>query len=111
MTHFRRWRYFVPVARGFIPRAAHATDQIRAGHKAPRYKGPGKGDGSILPERPFGCFAQNTPVPFSSRAKSASLTGGRGVLEWGRKRMKNNEPVFVPVCRDYAGLAQGTAEG
>ena len=23
-----------------------------------------KGDGSILPERPFGCFAQYTPVPF-----------------------------------------------
>jgi hypothetical protein len=26
---------------------------------------PGKGDRSILPERPEGCFAQNGPVPFS----------------------------------------------
>jgi hypothetical protein len=38
---------------------------IRIAEAAVRYKGQAeKGDGSILPERPFGCFAQNTPVPF-----------------------------------------------
>jgi len=37
----------------------------RAEFRLPSGRGTGKGDGSILPERPSGCFAQNTPVPFS----------------------------------------------
>jgi hypothetical protein len=49
----------------------------------------GKGDGSILPERPFGCFAQNTPVPFSlvhpapPRVLPRHEMRGRPVRKWG----------------------------
>ena len=32
--------------------------------RVPRNASGQKGDGSLLPERPFGCFAQKTPVPF-----------------------------------------------
>ena len=31
----------------------------------PKAAGAGKGDRHLLPERPFGCFAQKVPVPFS----------------------------------------------
>ena len=33
----------------------------------------GKGDRHLLPERPFGCFAQKVPVPFSRPFSEAAI--------------------------------------
>jgi uncharacterized 2Fe-2S/4Fe-4S cluster protein (DUF4445 family) len=42
--------------------------------------GAGKGDRHLLPERPFGCFAQKVPVPFSGFSGSIHPRGRAYVL-------------------------------
>jgi len=44
---------------------AYAAPDVLLQRLKPGNESPGqKGDGSLLPERPFGCSAQKTPVPF-----------------------------------------------
>jgi ABC-type Fe3+-hydroxamate transport system substrate-binding protein len=64
-----------PVRREVAPRwhcrrivslAPSITEVLYALDLADRVVGCGKGDRHLLPERPFGCFAQKVPVPFSA---------------------------------------------
>ena len=72
-----------------------------------------KGDGSLLPERPEGCFAQKTPVPFfraddsdgdllilNAGSRGLAIRARDGSIAWGDDRKKGACVSAVPFTHD-----------
>ena len=70
-----------------VRRYAPASICVEAAHCAAGVDlpaGAGKGDRHLLPERPFGCFAQKVPVPFSGANRFTQRRIYRGFLRPGQ---------------------------
>ena len=64
-----------------------------------------KGDGSLLPKRPFGCSAQKTPVPFLIRLRRRHAAGWTPVRRTLRRPTRRRSP------RPCQGACPGGSSG
>ncbi|HUT91492.1 MAG TPA: LamG-like jellyroll fold domain-containing protein [Thermoguttaceae bacterium] len=81
-------------------------------HSTTPQRGPGKGDAALLPERPEGCFAQKSCVPFSPSPIALSKPPQPITPPpWGQDTV-SYERYVQPVLDKYCGKChQGDGEG